>query len=1562
MAEENKIDTPDESNAPEVSKPELPPKNGAQKPKRKSRFFSIILLIFLSLLLFIILLISVTQTSMFRSWLKGYIVDKVNDNFSSKMSTVSIGEIEGNFFSEIIIKDASVKIKNDEMIRFDWVHVKYDIFGLLDKHVNVTELTLENPQANFFRIRNDKGDSVWNVIYLFETTKDSLDEATEFNWKIDVQRLRINNLNYIMYGALPYDATVLGNIHPEKSITSENLKIGTLNFEARAEYDKNAIKLWINHMGFHTNFGFDLKGLSGEFYLSTSRAEINKLNIETSRSWIQSEYIFVDKVNLVNFEDLQGLEMFKGKNKQLRMSFTAKNFDFDDMKAFLPQLDFLDNELSFDLKCKGIFDDIQVETLKLRMQNSNFDFSGRMVNLTQPDKLWFDMRGNNLRIDPRDTKIYLPGLPIPDYTHVGAVTGDVTYKGEPIDFETTYDVQSSVGNAKGFFKLNLKIPNFKYSTSVDASGVNIGKLLKDPKLESSITGRIEAEGSGFELANINTNVKYELRDTKMFDQKIDKSAGTVNMRGYNIEADVTYASGKFDAAVKGNMNIRDFNNPIYNLKGYVKNLDISMFTKNPADKSNLSMAFDVNGKGISPEGIEGDYKINLADSYYGKYDFIATPIELKISTSGASDYITLSSNLIDFNAKGNFKLVEIGDVIASNVTMIQNEISKKFNLDTLLPVQQTKVFTSNMDFTYEVKTKNPQAITKMFFLNDLYFAGDVKGFIKNSAEGFNGKSDVKLTRFSYMDTVFAVTNMNAEFVHFNSYSSYTFAPNGDFGSFNSTINIKADTIRMGSNVFDSVVTRVNLSNAKQSVYMAAKQDTTLRANLTGVIDLSEEKINLNISNLSLYYNNLYMGNKQLSIEDTILANKEVTGDAINISYNPADTERTLNFDKFTIFSRIVNVDLSGKMSFSGESDFTAELTNIDIPSMMQYAYDPKSVYAQKESQKFKTPVKGKIRRVSLYYKGTMEDPLLSLEMNTGVIRYDQIKVGRIDAFIDYANQNLATDILVSNAQGQGSLRLNGNIPFNNPIVTPDSSSYMAMLTKPLDLKLKASNFQINFFSKLIPNFSDIRGFLNGQIDASGTIAEPVLSGEAKIDRGRMFFNWTGSYYRFETSLKAQNSDLVVENFSLYNDKDRSRHIDVFGKINFAGLSVNYIDLTTQGDIVLLDQSSIQNRFGFYGDMVAGIGTPPITIKGNLTNLLVSGQLSIKSAKLYFPSISSLEYDVYADDFTYKIITDPSGNKYLDTVITVSEEELASLDPFLRYNYILEKREPTVADYITYDLNIDLEKNIYVNMNMNSLTREELNAEFMGNLKLDNRTYDKHFQLFGRLNIVGDSYYRFYKNFKIDNSYLDFIGDYNNPILNIQAEYKNVRTVSNTQGNTQEVMYVVLDIKGTRYKPALTLSLRAADGTKSEGTQAQSEAISYLLFGAPTGTGNLGNSALTNLGTNFGSGLASSLLYEVLRNIAPFILNTEVIYTGGDLKGTDIRITSAFGDAIVRFGGKILSNINNLEVSVEYPLNKLFNINVSNNLLIEISRTYSNELFNFDQGFETRAGLTYKIRY
>jgi len=69
-----------------------------------------------------------------------------------------------------------------------------------------------------------------------------------------------------------------------------------------------------------------------------------------------------------------------------------------------------------------------------------------------------------------------------------------------------------------------------------------------------------------------------------------------------------------------------------------------------------------------------------------------------------------------------------------------------------------------------------------------------------------------------------------------------------------------------------------------------------------------------------------------------------------------------------------------------------------------------------------------------------------------------------------------------------------------------------------------------------------------------------------------------------------------------------------------------------------------------------------------------------------------------------------------------------------------------------------------------------------------------------------------------------------------------------------------------------------------------------------------------------------------------------------------------GDAIVKFGGKVFSGLDNTEVSIEYPLNKLLHMDLSNNLILEISRTVEEASLEGARSVQTGVKLVYKIRY
>ena len=91
-------------------------------------------------------------------------------------------------------------------------------------------------------------------------------------------------------------------------------------------------------------------------------------------------------------------------------------------------------------------------------------------------------------------------------------------------------------------------------------------------------------------------------------------------------------------------------------------------------------------------------------------------------------------------------------------------------------------------------------------------------------------------------------------------------------------------------------------------------------------------------------------------------------------------------------------------------------------------------------QKFLTPdiekdnlVSGNVRRIKLSYKGTFENPEFNLEANTDFLAAQKMKLGRIDAIVDYKDNLLVPQIAFYNPNNAGLLTINGSLPYDNPL-------------------------------------------------------------------------------------------------------------------------------------------------------------------------------------------------------------------------------------------------------------------------------------------------------------------------------------------------------------------------------------------------------------------------------------------------------------------------------------------------------------------------------------------------
>jgi hypothetical protein len=1505
-------------------------------PKPKYRFLRFLLrslyVVFISFLFVVILLFIFIQTDFFNRIVLSYSIKELNDSWKVKESSIDAERLDGNVLSGLTLTNAYIIVKGDTMMKAGSVSLKYDIFGFLRKEIFLKEVVIDNPELNITNVRGF-GDSVmWNIAYLFGSEEEKPKDTTAFDWDVVVKNLKIHN------GMFRFITTKTENI-PIRNIQMpflsgfdlNNLDVTNFEIELEGEYHKDSKILTMKNLSFNTNSDFDLKQMSFVAKVTDGGAELRNLVVKTNRS-----DIFAENLTLEEFNPFDAVDYEKFGDYNTKVVLNTKQFNFADLKFFVPAVSFLDSSVSLELNAEGGYKNLAINKLILRTPNSHLDLKGRIDNLNAPDKLFMDLTVQHAELDPSDTRLVLPGLDIPDYSHVGKVRASFHYVGQPLNFSTDFKVNSDAGSADGLLSLNLNPSNPVFKTNFETHSLDLGRILKNKELEGPLNLRAEVNGSGFDFNSLSARINYEISSSRVYGVNVTKSAGHLDIRSRNVEGEIAFQGENMQAAVKGSVALADFSNPKYSLKGAVRNFDVSAFTKEPDQKSNLDFTFDVNGRGISLDDIDGTYRFVFNDSYFGDYNIPATPVDLRVNNSRTGGLVDLKTNFFDFNAKGRFNLGQIADVVSYNAAVVTNEIEKSLNPENPQLVSARRNF-SDFDFEYEFITKDSLAIAHIFKEPGYNFTGKLTGQLRNSQSEFVSSSQLDFPHFAYFDSVFAVRNLSG-FVEFK--NDYTKTTSNDFDALSVDVQITGNRLLISHEEYDTLGVTLNLADRVHRFDVFTRRDTTLVARTIGSVQRAGNNLQFTLDSISLQYQKYRVYNEGSLI----------------VSYDSRQSERTFTAEQFNLIENSTRLNAIGKFSLAGESALELNVKNLKLAQLVDYLYSSDPGY----DPGYTKSLRGNLRRIYINFSGNFENPVINFEMNSDLLRYNNTRLGRLDAFIDYQDAILSTDFLASNAQGSGKLRLTGNIPMANPFVP---EAHPSIWEHPVDFRLTADNFQLNFISRLIPNFTDVRGILNGEITSKGTVGEPILFGQMNVTNGGFLLPLTGMYYRFTTDLRTENSNLTVQNFRILNDGDASRHIDVTGNINFAGLKVNDINLNASGELAVIDPSVDYNDLGIYGTVIAATGTPPVSLKGNLENLMLEGQFIIQQANITSITLGGgTAYDIYNDNFIYQMVPDSVSATNTDSIIYVSPEVYYDTNPFARQNMrIAEEYISKRKTNLDLNLNVRTYRNLVVSISYGSFPRQE----FVGEVKADVDIYTSkshELRMFGNVEIVGpQSYFRFYRNFKVEKSRLSFTGPPDNPEISFHAEYQN-----QTASASAPKVRVVMDLTGTAKDPQFHLKLYENDNEVS-GQDAQADAISYLVFGVPKSQLQTSQRDVLarNVGATTGTSYLSGVLSDAFRSFLPFVVNTEISYTeGGVLQGTDIRFTTAFGDAIVKVGGRIFSDLNNTEITVEYPLNKLFKGGIFENMVLEISRTADWNVAITGEGrtILTGAKLLYILRY
>ena len=1535
--------------------------------KKKSFFRKLTKFVFiLSIILVVILatFIIFIQTSFFKNWALHYAVDKLNESFVTKETTISAESIGGSIFRDLSLINVSVVTKKDTLIKFDKIELDYFLPSILYKRISVYNLIIFRPQVNLTKVRDRNDSLIWNFEYVLkpEKPKEIDTSKKEFDWDVRVENLIIFRCNFRILENKGKDIPIRNIDMPFlKNLDLSNLDVQNFNVNLSAHYSPYEKNVKIKSMNFTSNSDLNLRTFSCEAFVDKKEISgIDNLNLQTDRS-----NVIINEVGIKNLNPLKDkIDIKEFEDKEMYVNILTNEFDAEDLKFFTKDVNFLGGRVFMDLNAKGKFGNFFISKLELNTGKTSMNINGRVMNLNDPSKLLLDVKLNNVQIDPNDTKIMIPGLNIPDYSNLGIINADINFKGEPVKFDAVVDVRTSAGNVNGKSFLDVSNKEIVYKADFSTTNIDIGKIVKDDKLKSVINSKIVAEGKGVDYKTMVNKINFEITNTSFLGQNISKSNGVINSNNGSFDVNFDYESNSLNTKVEGNINISDLSNIKYDVKGTAHNLDISSFTNNPGSKSNLNFDFNINGSGYDPDKILGNLQFNIFPSNYADFIIPSTPLVAKFETNGEQRTISVSSAFLDVDAKGKFEFKTLPDIIASNLDAIIAKIKNQYDTDTLF-LDKIRTFTSkddliskdqqtilpDMNLVYKLNIKDLTPLVHLTNDSTFTFNAVINGEVRNDVNNFRFQAEGDINNFKYGDSNLRFTKGKLKFDLTRGYYPY------NNGFLISSLDFKSNKFTKGNIILDSLNYSLIADDSKNKFTCFGKADSNIFVNTAGSIFVGGKVVSLTLDTMIFRY------------FDTKVSSRE----KLTVSYKPGDKDDTLKFLRFDNFRLISSEDqritIKGNYAFNDTSNLSVGLYRTKISDLQNLAYP------DIEDDQL---IKGNMRRMLVDFNGTIDDPHLHVEANTDVLSLQKFKLGRLDAIVDYRDNIAKPELSFYNPNNEGKLLISGEVPFKNPIKpTAEGEQKIGFLQNEVDLNILASNFQIKILEQIIPILSDLNGNLDGKIKVNGIVKNPVLTGDMTVKKGSFKVNMTGTRYNFLANLSTKDQRLIFQNVNINFPGEPDKNMIMRGYLDVSNLELNDLDLTLNGEIKIFDKEVAKNILGVYGDLYGKSDIHPLQIKANPDRMDLTGNLQLTAGRIYIPPFKKDAYNLYSDNYVYKVAFDSSSfnddnlktflSKMQDSLKSVDKKRLDPFDNFFVKKNVEETKQAKKNTYFHYNITILTQDKIFTNLVIDDKTGQEFFGNVLTTLYFDNE--NDSLTVRGRVDLEDNSIYKFYKNFKAS-GHVQFTGSMVNPDLFIDGVYDVITRDPNDPNASREVV-VTLNVRGETAKPKLRWSV-TVNGVPVGGADPTDEAVSFIVFGKLKDelSAEQRISLVSSVGANVGSTIVSSYLSNVLQNYIPFLVNTDINYvdnqSGNVAQNTDIRFTAEIGYATIRFGGQVFKDLTNTNFTLEYPINKLWKFNsLSNNLIFQFERVvdpYSENSTTLTGSSRTGALVFYRIKF
>jgi len=1487
----------------------------------------ILLYFFLTFIVTVLVVATYTQTGAFRSNVRSALYEIIKNNLNA---SVYLGEISGNLVTGFTIDTVLIYVDNAPFIECGRIGVKYNILDVLDKDIRIDTLTIENPTVHLIRWQ----DGSWNVDHL--SAAPTSQDTTPTPWKISAGKIRLSHASFRLIDSTgEVNKSVV--IDGRKSINYSNIVLDDIYLFASASYSSENIRANIERLSFTApKEEFTLVSLSADCLYSKDTARVSNLIIQTPNTniTISAEITGTDVFSIS--------ELAEFEHVPVRVDLDKSAISTSDLQVFLPELYFLKGDVKLQGIFQGTFAQLNVQSLTASFGATSLSLAGTVSNIHQPKELRLNIVSNNSSIYPPDVPQLLPYFGIPNYSRLGQVTLNFQFVGKPLDFVVISKVQSEAGMVTVDGELLITEDNLHYKGLLAGSNVDLEKIFDNADLASTLNTKAYIEGEGTSIQQLKTEARLHI-DSSLF-RGIPVSSAVVEVKAEEktIDAEITLNSPEVNMQATTLFDFR-LAEPAYMLSARVRNLNLAPILNNQYYTSRLS--FDVHRAAQSFNLFDGlsNTTVQILPSTFQQYQIDSNEVNIKVEMDSSNlRRISVHSPIVDGELYGSFTFDGFLKTLQRGVGHITRLYDyQRTVVDSTyehLANEQLSTETDEQspnDIQYALTVKNLRPIAVFFKLPMMDAQAKMNGKLTGNAQTANFSGVLQMKR-----GIIESDSTRVQFLGTTLHYSLNDLPDVDNEQplpLDVNLNLDADEISVNRTAFRNPKF-IFAYNGEQGDYQIYTDiDTTISVAVEGGILAREKEEQLNISTLRLKYQGYDIQNY-----DTVFAYLSTNG---------------ISVDSALFTHRNQTLLLNGTYNFSGGIEAIAEIQNF---SMQDLYYFSRSMEFRDRALSFGGTVSAKAR-----VKGSIQNPALWVEINGEHLSFKQSQFGRFIGTMTYTDKVAEVNVELRNMRDSVEMQdiaLSGKVPIDLRFTEVSDRTTL----DGMDVTLKADRLQVAALDPFIPEITLLGGVVKTDVHITGSLSQPLINGTTQLSNCQWVLDMTGIMYETNGTVRLDGSKVLftdVATTNLLNDYPDGK-MNIGGYIALKGFIPHEYHLSVQGELLVLHERSRTQGASFFGTLVASTGDDSLRFDGTVEQSRVRGIVYVQQASLIFPPTqqaqtysASLFNRVEFIDDTSKIVRDTTA---VETLLNHLQTVLAPP----------QSHQHTFLDGFGYDITIITRGAVRVNMifNANAGAYEELYAELDGKLLLSKN--ENGVQLKGAINVGNESKYTFYKTFNATGA-LTFDGDPQNPRLNIAATYEGTHCLNSSPLKDdcirEERVVVTLNITGTRLSPQVKLGLKTIDPTGKETVRSgdvENDAIAFLLTSSPGTPGKfrdeltaqdrnrISEQLTSTIGGTFLNSMLSGYVMEfITRNNIPYVKRVEVSDVGAD---PNINVRLELFDAIINAGGRVFSNINNTNISIQRPILGREN----RNFMLEVEKKTE----NFTYSLESRTILSARIFY